>query len=141
CFVLLFVGLQFLLPEYVNRFSLRHPVNLHAWKARDTDAPIVCYPHRWDSVAFYTGRADVREFSRERRAELIRAVDSKRPTLLFVQTKYLPELLDDLPADLEFVPRTRNGAVTVGEVRRRREAPPPLAAWPWRAGAASSSEP
>jgi dolichol-phosphate mannosyltransferase len=127
-FILLFAGLQFLLPEYVNRFSLRHQVNLHAWKARETSVPVVCYPHRWDSITFYTRRGDVREFSRERRPELIRAVDSPQPTLLFVQTKFLPELLDDLPVDLEFVPRTRDGAVTIGEVRRRREAPPPLAA-------------
>jgi hypothetical protein len=128
CFGLLFVGLQFLLPEYAKRFSLRHPVNMHAWQVRETDAPIVCYPHRWDSIAFYTGRTDVREFSRDRRSDLIRAIDVKRPTLLFVQTKYLPELVNDLPIGLEFVPRTRDGAVTIGEIRRRREAPPPLAA-------------
>lgn len=128
CFGVLLVGVQSLLPEYAARFSLRHPVNMHAWQARETDAPIVCYPHRWDSVGFYTGRTDVLEFSRDRRADLIRAVDTKRPTLLFVQTKYLPELLDDLPFDLEFIPRTRDGGVTVGEVRRRREPPPPIAA-------------
>jgi dolichol-phosphate mannosyltransferase len=126
-FAMILSGVHDLLPEYARRFSLRHSVEMHAWRARDGSAPVACYPHRWDSVAFYTGRADVPEFSRERRGDLIRSLDARRPTLLFVQTKFLSEVIDDLPPELEFVPRNRGDAVTVGEVRPRREAPVMLA--------------
>jgi 4-amino-4-deoxy-L-arabinose transferase-like glycosyltransferase len=126
-FAMLLGGLHDLLPEYARRFSLRHPVEIHAWQARDSGAPVACYPHRWDSVAFYTGRSDVSEFGRERRAELIQSFSLRRPTLLFVQTKFLSEILDDLPPELEFVARSHSDTVTLGEIRPRREAPMLLA--------------
>ena len=57
--------------------------------------------------------------SRDGRSDLVRSLDAKRPTLLFVQTKYLDELLAELPVEMEFVAKTRGEAVTVGEVRHR----------------------
>ena len=116
-----------LLPEYAQRFSLRHPIQMHAWQAYDAGAPIACYPHRWDTLAFYASRTDLPEFSRERRAELMRSFSHKRSTLLFVQTKFLSEVLNDLPPEFEFVARSRGDNITIGEVRSRREAPVLLA--------------
>ncbi len=112
-----------LLPEYAQRFSLRHPVQMHAWQAYDASATIACYPHRWDTLAFYTGRTQLAEYSRDHRADLMRSFSHRRPTLLFVQTKFLPEVLSDLPPEFEFVTRSRGDNVTIGEVRARREAP------------------
>ena len=82
-----------------------------------------CYPHRWDSLSYYANRADVTAFDRDRRDDLIRALGDQPQSLLFVQTHCLPEILADLPPDLEFVQRQQDGGVTVGEVRRKREAP------------------
>ena len=63
----------------------------------------------------------MRVFDASRRKELIADLHERPRTLVFVQTKHLAELLDDLPASLEFVRRNRDGIVTIGEVRRRRE--------------------
>jgi 4-amino-4-deoxy-L-arabinose transferase-like glycosyltransferase len=127
-FVVLFAGIHDLLPEYARRFSLRHPVQMHAWQAKDSGAPVVCYPHRFESIGFYTGRTDVRGFGRENRDAMVSSLQSNPRSFVFVQTRFLQELLDELPANLEFVQRTRDGMVIVGEVRRRREVNPFLLA-------------
>ena len=57
----------------------------------------------------------------EQRAQLIRDLRKERPTLLFVkQGASLDELLRELPDDLEFVPRGRQGRnVITGIVQAR----------------------
>jgi 4-amino-4-deoxy-L-arabinose transferase-like glycosyltransferase len=112
-----------LLPEYAQHFSLRHPVQIHAWQACDATSQIACYPHRWDTLAFYANRTELAEYSRDHRADLMRSFSHRRPTLLFVQTKFLSEVLNDLPPEFEFIARSRGDNVTIGEVRARREAP------------------
>ncbi len=120
-FLIMFAGVHDFLPEYARGFSLRHAVQIHAWQAKGTDAPVVCYPHRFDSVSFYTRRTDVREFARAHRDEMIDSLQSRPKTFIFVQSKYLEELLDVLPPNLQFVQRTREGMVIAGEVRKHRE--------------------
>jgi 4-amino-4-deoxy-L-arabinose transferase-like glycosyltransferase len=124
--LIMFAGVHDLLPEYARHFSLRHSVQLHAWRAKGSDAPIVCYPHRFDSVVFYTDRCDVREYRPDQRARLMDDLGSRSKTLLIVQTKYLRELVAGLPPDLEFVQRSRDGLAIVGEVRKRQVANPVL---------------
>ena len=124
-FAMLFTGVNVLLPEYARRFSLRHPVRMQVATA-DGAAPVVCYPHRWDSVSFYTDRRDVTGFGRDARDALMRDLESRPKTLMFVQTKYLAEVLEHLPVTL-VSPTTADAGVTVGEVRRRREAGPLIA--------------
>ena len=118
-FAVQFAGVNTLLPEYARRFSLRHPVRMQV-STKSGVAPVVCYPHRWESVGFYADRRDVAEFSRENRDALMRDLERRPNTLLFVQTKYLAEVLDDLPLTLEFRVRQTDGGVTIGEVRCRR---------------------
>ena len=66
----------------------------------------------------------MRAFAPAERPRLIAALEAVPRAVLFVKTKdHLRELLADLPADLEFVPQRRDGWVTVGVVRPRREAP------------------
>jgi 4-amino-4-deoxy-L-arabinose transferase-like glycosyltransferase len=120
-FAVLLAGVNVLLPEYARRFSLRHPVHMQV-AATEGSTPVVCYPHRWDSVSFYTDRHDINAFTRENRDKLIRDLEGRPRTLVLVQTKYLAEVLDDLPQTLEFRPRQTDGGVTIGEVRQRREA-------------------
>src|SRR5262249_32557663 len=92
-FLVLLAGIPDLLPEYAGRFSLRHPVQMHAWNAKDTDAPVVCYPHRFESVGFYTGRTGVREFGRGNRAAMVSSLQANPKSLVFVQSRFLQELL------------------------------------------------
>jgi len=125
-FIVLFAGLHGLLPEYARRFSLRHPVHLQLTPER-AGAAVFCYPHVWDSLEFYSGRSDVKAFNRDSRDDLYQALAERDHSLLFVQTKHVAELLRELPVDLEFMPRQHDGGVTVGEVHRRRQAPPLLA--------------
>jgi dolichol-phosphate mannosyltransferase len=126
-FAVLLAGIHELLPEYSRRFSLRHPVRMHLVQTNTTRAEVLCYPHFWESVSYYTERSDVHVFTRNQRDDLIDLLDARQQTLLCVQTKYLPEILHDLPPSLEFISKGSNGEVTVGEVRRQREAVPPLA--------------
>jgi hypothetical protein len=80
-------------------------------------------------VSFYLQRNDVHVYGREQRAQLIRALQSGPESLLIVKSdQSLHDVLRDLPASLEFVPRGRRGNVTAGLVRPRLEAPPGLLA-------------
>jgi 4-amino-4-deoxy-L-arabinose transferase-like glycosyltransferase len=115
-FVLLLVGVYTLLPGYHRRFALRGQVRRYL----DTDLPVFCYPKRWDSVTFYMQRSDVQVFRAERRAGLIAALQEQPQSLLFVKKPFLKELLDDLPASLEFVEVGRQGGtMRVGVVTAR----------------------
>jgi hypothetical protein len=125
-FAVLLAGLHGLLPEYARRFSLRHPVHLQLTPER-ADLTVFCYPQRWDSLEFYAHRSDVQIFGHAARDELFQALAERECSLLFVQTKHAAELLKELPVELEFAPKQRDGGVTVGEIRRRRQAPPLLA--------------
>ncbi len=123
-FAVLFVGLHELMPDYARRFSLRGQVRSVAAVAADETVPVACYPRRWDSVSFYLGRDDVQAFTPARRPELLAALRGRRETLLFAKPgAALDGLLAELPPGMEFVPRGRQGSLTVGCVRYRLEAP------------------
>jgi hypothetical protein len=115
---------QTLLPGYARKFALRGTVRPLAEVARTERLPVVSYPRRWDSVSFYLQREDVRTFTTEQRPALIEELREREETLVFVKSgKPMDELLGDLPPSLEFVAEGRQGTLTVGRVRWRREAP------------------
>jgi hypothetical protein len=118
-FVVLFVGVYVLLPGYHRRFGLRGQVRRHQVLGADARVAVVCYPHRWDSVSFYLQRQDVQAFSPGRREEMIRELEARPLTLLFVKSDHsLGEVRAALPPGLEFVPCGRQGSVvTAGVVR------------------------
>lgn len=119
-FGVLLLAVQQVFPGYAKRFSLRHLVRAHGPAVVQEGLPVACYPHPWDSVSFYLGRSDVRVFAADQRAELVQALESGPPTLLFVRTdRFLDDLRQALPPSLEFVPSGRPGLVTAGVVRRR----------------------
>jgi dolichol-phosphate mannosyltransferase len=119
-FALLFAGAQQVLPGYARKFSLRAQVHAQRDWLRDSQVPVVCYPHRWDSVSFYLGRNDVRGYGPDRRQQLIADLHERPETVVFVKSdRHLAEFQDALPEWLEFIPRGRQGAVTAGLVRRR----------------------
>jgi hypothetical protein len=104
----------YLLPWQATRFALRDEV--HAIDA--DDAPVYCYPHRWDSVSFYLRREDVQAFP-ERDALLAVLQSQPRAMVIVKNERALAELLESLPPALEFVPLSRGRLVTAGSVCRR----------------------
>jgi 4-amino-4-deoxy-L-arabinose transferase-like glycosyltransferase len=114
-FGLLLVGIYLWLPSYHRRFALRGQVRRHAEIA--AVGPVYCYPKPWDSVTFYLGRDDVRVFNVEQRAELIATALAQPRAMLFVKTRFLPELLADLPPGCTFMACGRQGpTLTVGRL-------------------------
>jgi hypothetical protein len=127
-FALLLSAVHGILPGYAHKFSLRAQVRPQQDLGVDPAVPVVCYPHRWDSVSFYLRRDDVRVYTTDQRQHLIADLRSRPSTLVFVKSddghsQALHDLLRALPASLEFVPRSRHGIVTAGVVQRRSEAP------------------
>jgi 4-amino-4-deoxy-L-arabinose transferase-like glycosyltransferase len=115
-FVVLFLGVQLWLPGYHRRFALRGQVRRHA----DNPLTVFCYPKRWDSVTFYLGHDNVRLFTKDQRLAMASELQRKSRALMFVKTRHLDELLEALPAELEFVPTGRQGpTMTVGTVQPR----------------------
>jgi dolichol-phosphate mannosyltransferase len=112
-------------PGYHRKFGLRGQVRRHRDLAADPRLPVLCYPHRWDSVSFYLRRDDVRAYDPPHRAEMVAELQARPAALVFVKSDHsLRELVRALPPSLEFVPRGRGGSVvTAGVVRQRPVGP------------------
>jgi len=121
-FLVLFAAIHLLLPGYARKFALRGPVRPQAEMCADPQIPVICYPHRWDSVSFYLQRNDVQAYAEF--DELVSRLRAAENTLLVVKSnECVEEVVEKLPASLEFVPSGRQGPVTVGLVRHRATAP------------------
>jgi 4-amino-4-deoxy-L-arabinose transferase-like glycosyltransferase len=122
--MLLLAAVQSLLPGYARKFSLRRQVEPLRVLAADRSVPLVCYPHRWESVTFYLERDDGRTYAPAERASLVRNLAGAACTLAFVKsddgaTQHLTDLCRALPPSLEFVPMGPPGIVTAGVIRAR----------------------
>jgi 4-amino-4-deoxy-L-arabinose transferase-like glycosyltransferase len=119
-FALLFLAVQFLLPNYYRKFSMRAQIRTVQGPAYHAKVPVACYPHGWDSVDFYLQREDSRWYSHDCRDELIADLHRRPETIVFVKSgSALNDLLQNLPSSLEFVPRAQSRTVTAGLVHRR----------------------
>jgi dolichol-phosphate mannosyltransferase len=118
---LLLVAITQIDPGYHRKFGLRGQVRRHRDIAADARLPVLCYPHRWDSVSFYLQRDDVRAYDPPHRTEMVAELLARPAALVFVKSDHsLTELMRALPPSLEFVPRGRSGSVvTAGVVRQR----------------------
>ena len=126
-FAVLGLGVYYLQPAYNRQFALRgHLRRTHTFARPEpaVNLPVACYPQRWDSVSFYLPQAEVRVYGAHQRRELLADLQGRPDTLLLVKSgPLLKELLRELPPGVEMVVRGRQGAVTVGLVRTREEAP------------------
>ena len=128
-FTVLFVGIHQILPGYARRFSLRDQVQPLAELAREDGVQVACYPRRWDSVSFYLRRSDVQVYAADRREAFLADLEKQPTTLVFIKSaNAAAELLDSLPANLEYSPKGRRDNIVVGLVRQRRDALPYLIA-------------
>jgi hypothetical protein len=118
-FAVLVAAIHLVLPGYARKFSLRGQVRPYAEHYEGPRMLVACYPHRWDSVSFYLRRTDVIVFRSEQKADLIDLVRARPDTLLVVKSDgALEELRASLwSASLQFVPRGRQGTVTLGVVQ------------------------
>ncbi len=122
--VLLLVGVGLFLPGFADTRSMRGQVEPLLESGLAADAPVVCYPQRWNSVSFYLQRDDVQVYSENERTRMLEALRDRSETVVFVRSgKSLDELLEALPPGMEFVFQGAPGPVTVGSVRYRAEAP------------------
>jgi dolichol-phosphate mannosyltransferase len=121
--IVLFAGIQNLLPQYARRFSVRHAIEMQQHRITSPEMRVICYPHGFDSASFYLERGDVSSFARDRRAVMVARLEENPKALLMVQTRHLPEFLAKLPPTLEFIPLQKEEMITIGEVRRREEVP------------------
>jgi hypothetical protein len=112
---------QFLLPAYNRQFGLRG--DLQAAATLDPSPRLICYPQRYDSASFYLPEAVIQVYTTTQRRELLADVLAHPQSLLLVRSgRGVRDLLDELPASLEFVPVGKHAsAVTVGWVRQRAD--------------------
>lgn len=120
-FALLLAGVGVALPGHARRFSLRGQLRPQAGFLAETGLPVRSYPRHWDSVAYYLRPRDLQAYGPESKPALLADLQQRHETLLVVKTsRALADLLRDLPASHEFIPRGRQGTVTVGLVRQRQ---------------------
>jgi dolichol-phosphate mannosyltransferase len=119
-FALLLGAVQILLPNYYRRFSMREQVQSLLDDTYHPQLPVACYPHHWDSIAFYLQRQDVRSYSRDGRDRLLADLERWPTTLVFVKSgPAFEDLLHKLSPRLEFISCGQSRTVTAGVVRRR----------------------
>src|SRR5262249_9015416 len=121
-FGVLLLGVLYLQPSYNRQFALRDGLRRtypQAGPGAPSHLPILCYPHRWDSVSFYLPRANVRVYGRDQRPELLAVLRGQPDTLLLVKSnRALDELLRELP-EVVVVARSKQGGAAAGLVRAR----------------------
>ncbi len=121
-FLVLYAGVEHLLPAYNQQFALRAELAAEARQAPAGPLAIACYPQGYDSARFYLPQADVRVYGADQRRQLFADLKRRPDTLLLVKSgKVKDDLLKELPASVEFVTRGKAGAVTVGRLRQRTE--------------------
>jgi hypothetical protein len=122
-FLVLFTGVENLLPAYNQQFALRAELVAEAENSPSGNLTIACYPQQYDSARFYLPQADVRVYSADQRRQLFDDLKKQPDTLLLVKSgRVKDELLKEMPASVEFVTHGKPGAVTVGRIRQRAEA-------------------
>jgi dolichol-phosphate mannosyltransferase len=120
-FLVLYAGVQHVLPGYNRQFALRAELAAEAGQAGNARLTIACYPQQYDSARFYLPQAQVRVYAVDQRQELLADLREHPDTLLLVKSDKVKEFLKDLPISAELVTRGKAGAVTVGRLRKRAE--------------------
>ncbi|MBI1831959.1 MAG: glycosyltransferase [Planctomycetes bacterium] len=120
--VLLGIGQRVWLPEYHDRFGLRRQVELLAEYEQEEKLPIATYPRRWDSISYYSRRTNVESYAPADFAQLIRDLQQRGKTIVFVRREEsLRDLLKALPDHLEAQPLGRDDDfIVVALVRPRK---------------------
>jgi 4-amino-4-deoxy-L-arabinose transferase-like glycosyltransferase len=103
-FVLLAVGHYAVVPWYAHHHS---PLGRSAKLLRqcaEPQVPVVCYPRPADSVAFYLGRDDLKNYRSKQTPALIAFLQERpRTVVLFTHRHSLKALRQVLPPELEVV--------------------------------------
>jgi hypothetical protein len=121
-FLVLYAGVEHLLPAYNQQFALRAELVAEAQGTPPAELAVACYPQPYDSARFYLPEAEVKVYGAGQRAQLFDDLKKRPDTLLLVKSgKVKDELMKEMPASLEFVTHGKPGAVIVGRLRRRTE--------------------
>jgi dolichol-phosphate mannosyltransferase len=110
------LGVLYLLPGYHKQFSVRGELRYHA-SSSNLEAPIVCYPQRFDSVSFYIPNKEVAVFGPPQKSQLAAHLADNPGSLVLVKNgRALRELKAALPSSLKLVTRYERAAIVVGTV-------------------------
>ncbi|MBI2807542.1 MAG: glycosyltransferase [Planctomycetes bacterium] len=122
-FLLLALGQSLWLPDYHARFGLRRQMEIVAEYEQDEELPILSYPKRYDSIAFYSGRRQIDSYTPAELAKFMHDLQAHGKALVFVRREgSLRELLGALPDHLEVeILNSRDDFVVVGLVRPRKD--------------------
>ena len=121
-FLVLYAGIEHLLPAYNQQFALCAELAAEEQLAGTSRLSIACYPQSYDSARFYLPLADVRVYGVEQRSQMFADLRLRPRTLLLVKSDKVKDLLKELPPSMEFATRGKAGAVTVARLRQRRQA-------------------
>jgi 4-amino-4-deoxy-L-arabinose transferase-like glycosyltransferase len=69
-FLVLFAGVENLLPVYNQQFALRAELVAEAQQSPSGNLTIACYPQQYDSVRFYLPQAGVRVYAADQRRQM-----------------------------------------------------------------------
>lgn len=117
-FAVLFGSVLLLLPAYARRYSLRDHVEAISAATAEISLPVICYPHRWDSVHFYLQRQNVGVFRSDDLGILMKSLLHHPQTLLFIKNDdSYGSFLKTLPRNCVFEKHFQHGSVIAGIVR------------------------
>lgn len=111
-------GVQWVLPAYADRFSLRREV-LQAQSEMPMSARVVCFPRRADSITFYLQRDDIVVFNEQQGDEAIAYLQENPNAWLFLRdSEASRRLLADLPPMVTADERGKQQSTSVFRIRR-----------------------
>jgi 4-amino-4-deoxy-L-arabinose transferase-like glycosyltransferase len=118
-FGLMLAGHYVIVPWAAHvRSPMNRPDEVHSY-CGDRGVPVVCYPRPIDSVAFYLGRNDLRNYRSKETPLLVQHLEAKpRTVVLFSHRHSLKQLRDVLPPHMRMVRETKLGLCDMAIVER-----------------------
>ena len=126
-FTILVAGHYWAVPQYAHyRSPMKHADAVVA-ECSDKDVPVVCYPRPVDSVAFYLGRDDLKNYRSKNTPSLLHYLEAQdTAVVLFSHRHSLKQLTDVLPKSHYMARTSKMGLCDMAVVQRRTHGARPV---------------
>lgn len=115
-------GNYWLVPFYADYRSPMNNGDLIQRLCADPATPVICYPRQVNSVAFYVGRDDLKNYRSKDTGELIEFLRNHQRIVVLFGHRHSPDALRQaLPKNYSMVLRAPMGLCEVGVIERRNE--------------------